>query len=121
MESPPTGSGPARSFGAQAIDDHGTEKREHDFVVACERVAFAAAPCRAVDDVHARTVMLNHVEVGSREAAGLVPDVAGDGERLEKHFGQNDRRADIHDHASSLKILDDPAELLEVPKAQFTR
>src|SRR5688500_10688057 len=63
--------------------------------------AATASACGTLDDVHARTVLADHVEVGSDEhARHAVADVSTDGECFEEYLGHGDGGADVQHHAA---------------------
>ena len=73
--------------------------------MAGEEVSGAAGPSRPLNHIESRPIMPLHVEVGGgkvrRAPASQVP---GDGERLEKHLGQDHGAAPVHGHSSLVQI-----------------
>ena len=73
--------------------NHCREERQHEFVMAGEDETATRSEGGTHDHVHVRPIMLYHIEIRCGKSPGVMPEIAHDGERLEKHLGQNDRRA----------------------------
>ena len=73
--------------------------------MAGEEISSTAGPSRPLNHVESWPIMPLHVEVGGgkvrRAPASKVPS---DGERLEKHLGQDHGAAPVHGHSSLVQI-----------------
>ena len=63
-----------------------------------------------------QVAQIDEVEVGGGDLPGRVAEVAGDGERLQKHLRANDARAKVHVDAA-FQFGNGIAELVEVDAA----
>ena len=93
------------------------QERNHDLVMPREHESSPGDLRRPLDDVHARPVVLYHVEVGGRETPGGETEIPRNSQRLQEHLREEDRGTDVHDDPSALKVLDHIAEHLEIPEA----
>ena len=63
---------------------------DHEFVVACKIISCSPLHRGALHDVDARSIVLDHVEVGCDKVINGVSQIAGNGEGFEEDFGQQD-------------------------------
>ncbi len=102
------------TFGCEYFLDNGRgPQRDEQFVMADNVVAVATLVRGAADDVLGGAIMADHVEGDGGEIINLVAEVAGDRERFQEHFRQDDRGADVEDDAA-FELGDHGGELLEV-------
>jgi hypothetical protein len=96
------------------------KQRYHNLMMACECEGFAAGGASgASQHVRVRAVMLYHVEVNRREFFYLVPEVSGNGQRLEKDLRHYDRRATINDCTAAVKVRQLAGEDAKIVHARF--
>src|ERR1700686_1331698 len=78
-------------------------------------VAFSAPLSRALDNVHARTVMALHVEITRGESRRLsIVEVPRDRQRFQKYLRHYHRAAGVEDHSALVqrgKRRGEPAEV----------
>src|SRR5580765_3706462 len=83
-----------RGYTIAQIDNRGGEQRNHDLVVADERISAArAARGRTRDDVGLRPVHADEVQIHRCQVRESDPLVAAERDGLEKHFREHDRRS----------------------------
>src|SRR5687767_793505 len=80
--------------------------------------ALAAGEYRTLHDIHARTIVALHVEIAGGEPRGpALVEVARDRQRLEEHFGHDDRAAYIQNDATVVQRRERRRQPSKVPQA----
>src|SRR5262245_31703854 len=75
-----------------ALRENRRQKRNRDLGMARNRVTASARLCmRALDDIYARTVMLQKIEIHSREVRQRITEISHQRNRFQEHFRHHDR------------------------------
>ena len=97
------------------LDQRGGDQRNHDFMVTGQRIAAPAGlRVRALHHIHARTVVLQEIEIHGGEIAQLVAQIAHAGDGLQKNLRHHDRRARVDVNAAIVQRGDQTAEQTEI-------
>src|SRR5687767_6942059 len=80
----------------QAIENRPHEHRHHQLVVTRDLVPLAAVNRGSLNDVHARAIVTDHVEVTRHEVLWpALVKIARDSQRLEEYLRHDDRAAEV--------------------------
>src|SRR5882672_279882 len=89
-------------------------------MMPCESYGLARVLCRSLQDILSWTVVLDEVEIGCRELLEPMSEIPHHRYRLQKHFRQNDRRADIQENAAAVELFNHRTEEAKIVVGCFS-
>src|SRR5205814_10673332 len=108
---------PRRGSGAE--ESRG-EEREHELVVAADRVPAAGAGGRPHDDVRLRTILAHEIQIRGRQLREGDAAIAGERDRFQEDLRQHDGGAAVQVHTAlePRDVRDEVAEIAEAALAE---